>query len=161
MNSQFKTPLLVALFLGLTNFGFAQNTTAGSGGDIQGSGGLASYTVGQTIYTTTLGSGGTAVQGVQDPIIDVVDGIEKATDIHLEMAVYPNPTIDLLTLHVLNYNSDFLSYQLYDIKGKIILTQSIRNEETTISLEYLATATYFLKVFDNEKPIKTFSIIKQ
>jgi len=161
MNSQFKIPLLAALFISLTNFGFAQNTTAGSGGDIQGSGGSASYTVGQTIYTTTTGSGGTAVQGVQNPIIDVVDGIKKAKDIQLEMAVYPNPTINLLTLRVQNYNSDFLSYQLFDVNGKVIISQSIRNEETTISLEYLATATYFLKVFDNEQPIKTFSIIKQ
>ncbi len=61
-----------------------------SGGDLTGSGGSASYTIGQTIYTT-VGTNETATQGIQQAIEVNVNGVDEFKDISL-ISVYPNPT---------------------------------------------------------------------
>ena len=150
-------PLLV---LGLTSVQ-AQEAILATGGEASGSGGSASYSVGQVVYTTNTGTNGSVAQGVQQPYeISVVAGIEQARDIKLECTAYPNPTTDYLILKVENNDNENLSYQLYNINGKLIENKKLTSSETTISIANLNSATYFLKVSDNNKELKTFKIIK-
>lgn len=157
----YRSWLTVIILLIIANYSNAQQTTVTSGGDIQSSTGNASYTVGQVIYTTAYSASGTVVQGIQNPVIKVIDGIETASEIQLEMMIYPNPTTNFLTLNIGNYENTALNYQIHDLNGKLIKTKSIFDQETTISLEYLATATYYLIIKDGNTAIKTFSIVKQ
>jgi len=53
-----------------------------------------------------------------------------------------------------------MSYQLYDISGKLLESNTIASISTSIEMKQLATSTYFIKVFDNHKEVKTFKIIK-
>jgi hypothetical protein len=63
-----KKMSLVALFLlGLWLPGFAQHAVSAAGGNLDGAGGSASYTVGQVVYTTNSGLTGFVIQGVQQP----------------------------------------------------------------------------------------------
>lgn len=155
--------LISAIFLiciGLSGLQ-AQEAVSASGGNASGSGGTASYTVGQVVYTTNIGTNGSVAQGVQQPYeISVVSGIEQAKNINLICSAYPNPTADFLTLNVENYDNENLSYQLFDISGKLLKSKKLTSNETTISMTNLVSATYFLKVIDNKKEIKTFKIIK-
>jgi hypothetical protein len=152
------TFVLLSLFQGTVN---AQETTDASGGNATGSGGSASYSIGQIVYTTHTGTNGSVAQGVQQPYeISVVTALEEAKDIALSFLVYPNPTYDFLKLKVENYISKNLSYLLYDISGKTIESKKIEGTEATIPMESLATGTYFLKVTEGNKDIKTFKIIK-
>lgn len=147
-------------------FGFgtaihAQNVVPVSGGNASGSGGSMSYTIGQVVYTTNTGTNGSAAQGVQQPYeISIVTGIEEALGISLEIMVYPNPATDLIKLKIENYEMQNLRYQLYDINGSLLQDSKIENSETSITINNLVSATYFLKVTDNNKVIKTFKIIK-
>ena len=143
------------LGLGVIN---AQETVTAAGGEATGTGGTASYSVGQVVYTTNTGTNGSVAQGVQQPYeISVITGINE-TAINLEMIVYPNPTKNYLTLKVEdNVN---LSYQLYDLQGKVIEDKKVTADNTTIKMEALPKATYFLKVTDNNKTVKTFKVIK-
>ena len=99
-------------------------------------------------------------QGVQQPyIISVVLGVEHQT-IQLDFTVYPNPTINFLTLNVGNAELSTLNFQLYDLSGKLIESRKILSSTETISMENLPSALYFLRVTNNNQDLKTFKIIK-
>ena len=155
-----KTKLSALLLLGIGfNQGYAHQATTASGGDASGSGGSVGYSVGKIVYTTHTGSTGSVAQGVQQPYeISITVGMAEA-GIFLNLSAYPNPTTNYLMLQIDNYDKA-LSYQLFDISGKLLETNTIVANSTTIKMEQLATATYFLKVTQNNKEVKTFKIIK-
>jgi len=153
-----KTITSVAfLLLGLGGLQAQESPTA-TGGEATGTGGTASYSVGQVVYTTATGTNGSVAQGVQQPfVISVTTGINE-TSINLEMNVYPNPTTDYLTLKV--EKTKGLTFQLYDLQGKVITNKKVNSATTTVAMENLPTATYFLNVVKNNQIVKTFKIIK-
>ena len=155
-----KTVTSVAfLFLGLGAL-HAQQSTNATGGEATGAGGTASYSVGQVVYTTNTGSNGNEAQGVQHPYeIYTTVGI-KETTINLEMSVYPNPTTNYLTLKVEDFKLSNLHFQLIDVHGRVIQDKNVNAPATTIKMDGLLQSTYFLKVSDGNKAIKTFKIIK-
>lgn len=155
-----RTSVILLLSIGLTGL-HAQEVIPASGGNASGSGGSASYTIGQMVYTTNSGTNGSVAQGVQQPYeISVVNTIEEANDITLECSAYPNPTTEFIKLKVKSYKVENLSYQLFDMLGKLLETKSLEVEETNIVLSNLVPATYFVKVIQGQKEIKTFKIIK-
>ena len=153
---------LSALFLLLGLGGLhAQKTVTTSGGEGSGTGGSVSYSVGQLVYTTNTGTNGSLAQGVQQPYeISIVSGLEEAEGIDIEYMIYPNPTTDVLNLKVKNYHKENLSYQLYDMSGKLLENKKLAGNSNTITMANLAPASYLLKVTANNKELKTFKIIK-
>ena len=119
--------------------------------------------MGQVFYTTTIGTNGNSVsEGVQQPYeIFVATAIPEAKGIDLSMSVYPNPTTNRLTLKVADYESDNLSYHLFDVTGKLVKMKKITDPETQIIMQDLKPGVYFLKIVDNNKEIKVFKIIKK
>jgi hypothetical protein len=100
-------------------------------------------------------------QGVQQPYeISVLTAIDAAKDISLIFSVYPNPTTDFLTLKIMNYDMENLSYWLYDVSGNLIETRKISAGETQISMTNQLSGTYFLKITEVNKDIKTLKIIR-
>jgi len=147
------------LLLGLGGL-HAQESPTATGGEATGTGGTASYSVGQVVYTTATGTNGSVPQGVQQPYeISTTVGINE-TAINLELSVYPNPTTDYLTLKVDNFELSTLNFQLIDMQGKVIETKTVNSNATNISLEGQPTATYFLNVVKNNQIVKTFKIMK-
>jgi hypothetical protein len=142
----------------------AQEVIPAAGGNASGSAGTVSYSVGQVIYTTNTGTNGTVAQGVQQPFeISIVTGLEEAKGINLMVSAYPNPTTDFLNLKVDASNAlniQLLSYQLYDMSGNLLETKKLVGNQTSIVMSYLVRATYFLKVIEGSKEVKTFKIIK-
>lgn len=161
MNTK-KIIFLGLIFIGLLGLNalHAQQAITATGGDAIGTGGSVAYSIGQIVYTTNLSTGGSVAQGVQQPYeIYIVAGIEN-TAVNVVMAVYPNPTTDLLQLEVTGEISQDLTFQLTDMAGQIIESRKISSSNETIDMEILASATYFLKVLNKNQPIKTFKIIK-
>ena len=156
-----KLSAVLLLSLGLAGLQ-AQETITTTGGEANGGGGSASYTVGQVFYTTQTGTNGNSVaQGVQQPFeISVVTGIPEAKYISLLISAYPNPTSNYLTVKVKNYETANLQYMIFDINGKLLQTVKATGQETQIKTNNLVPAIYFLKVYDNKKEIKVFKIIK-
>ena len=153
--------LLMGLFVAVISTK-AQEAIPATGGEASGSGGSASYTVGQVVYTTNTGTNGNSVsQGVQQPYeISVVTGIAEAKDINLEVSAYPNPTTNYLTVKVENYETANLQYMVFDINGKLLQTVKTTGQETQIETSELVPANYLVKVLDNNLEKKTFKIIK-
>ena len=155
-----KTMTSIAfLLLGLGGL-HAQESPISAGGEATGAGGTTSYSVGQVAYTTNTGTNGSVAQGVQQPYeISTTVGIDE-TSINLELSVYPNPTTNYLTLKVDNFELSTLNFQLIDLQGKVIENKKVNANSTTITMETLPKATYFLTVTDNKNTVKTFKIIK-
>jgi hypothetical protein len=149
---------IVFSFLGLGGL-YAQQNSITSGGEATGSGGTSSYSVGQVFYTTSTGTNGGVAQGIQQPYeISTITNINE-TSINLELSVYPNPTTNYLTLKVEDNTN--LKYQLFDMQGKLIESKTVTEKNSTILMEKLPTAAYFLKVVKNHLVVKTFKIIKK
>lgn len=139
----------------------AQEAIVTSGDDAAGSGGTVSYSVGQVVFQTYTGTNGSTVEGAQQPYeISVVTGIQEVKGINLKVLAYPNPAADYLILQVKDIELSNLSYQLYDIRGKLLQNEKITGNVTSIVMSNLASTTYFLKVTNGKKEIETFKIIK-
>ena len=137
----------------------AQQATIAAGGNASGSGGTAAYSVGQVVYTTHIGTNGSVAQGVQQAYEIYTVGIAE-TGFNFSLQAYPNPTTDYLTLNLGKAELSTLNFQLYDIGGKLIESKKITSTTETILVENLPSATYFLKVTNNNNEVKTFKIIK-
>jgi hypothetical protein len=153
--------IITTLFALICSVGLhAQETIPATGGDATGNGGSSSYTVGQVVYTTNIGINGSVLQGVQQPYeISTSVGV-KVTEINLELVAYPNPTNNSLSLNIGNYNNEKLTYQLYNVQGKLLDSKQVISGSTTIGMQDLPMSTYLLNVLDNNSLIKTFRIVK-
>lgn len=159
-HKRLKLSAVLLLGLGLTGLQ-AQTSVNATGGNASGSGGSVGYSVGQVVYTTNTGPNGSVAQGVQQPYeISVVTGIDEAKGINLSVSAYPNPTTDYLTLSISEFDVSNLSYQLYDMQGKLIQNEKITGTQTSIGMSNLVPATYFVKIIQGNKEVKTFKIIK-
>lgn len=151
----FPILLLFALFTR------AQQAPVTTGNEAIGSGGSASYSVGQVMYTTNTGTTGSMAQGVQQPFEIATLGTDNFPEMTLKFSAYPNPTLDMLTLSVENYDQTNLNYQIMDVSGKIIETKKITRDQTNIDMSFRETSIYFIAITENNKTLKTFKIIKK
>lgn len=139
----------------------AQESIVTTGGEASGTGGTASYSYGQVVYTTNIGVSGSNAQGVQQPYeISVVTSVDELKDINFQCNLFPNPTDNYVQLKIENLKIENLIYRLCDANGKEIENKKILNNETVISMVSLVPSAYFLKIYKNKKAIKTFKIIK-
>ena len=163
LHKKIKLSVILLFSLGLTGLQ-AQEVIPSTGGNASGSGGTVSYTVGQVIYNTNTGTNGSVAQGIQQPYeISIVSGVDETESINLILSAYPNPTTDFLTLKIdasATLSIQSMSYQLYDISGKLLESKKIEGNETSIDMKNLVPAIYFLKVIQGSKEVKTFKIIK-
>jgi hypothetical protein len=151
---------ILLLGLGLTGL-HAQESVNTAGGNASGSGGSMSYSVGQIVYTINTGDNGTVAQGIQQAYeISAVTGIEEAKDISLSVSAYPNPTTNYLILEIEGDLKTQYFVALYDMQGRLLQNKKITSNQTSIAMGELLTATYFLKVSEGNKEVKTFKIIK-
>jgi hypothetical protein len=159
MNHLKITATAMLVFLGVGGLQ-AQEAVTATGGDATGTGGSSSYSVGQVVYTTNTGTNASVAQGVQQPYeISASVGID-VIEINLELVAYPNPTNNALTLNIGNYNNEKLTYQLYDMQGKLLDSKQVVSSSTTMGMQDLPVSTYLLNVLDDNSLIKTFRIIK-
>jgi hypothetical protein len=158
-HKKLKLSALLLLGLGLTGVQ-AQESNDATGGNATGSGGTASYSVGQVVCNTYTGTNGSVAEGVQQPYeISIVTAIEQVQGINL--SVYPNPTTNYLTLSIDEFDFQNLSYQLVDNTGKLLKSERITSNQTNIDMGNLVRAIYIIKVIqNNSKEVKTFKLIK-
>lgn len=153
----------MSLLVGCLCFSFlqGQSTIPATGGNATGSGGTATYTVGQMTYKTFSEPTGSVAQGVQQPYeISVVTAIENTEGITLEYKVYPNPTSGQIILTIKPFDGVNFRYRIYDLNGILLQDMKIESDETEISLGNLSSSVYFLNVLINNMEVKTFRIIK-
>ncbi len=152
--------LLLVLLLSF-NSARTQEVIASGSGNASGTDGSVTFTVGQTVYQTKPGTTGTVSEGVQQPCeILYFYGIED-NGITLKYSVSPNPAESFIRLLIEDRDPVHFSCQITDLRGVTILDQKISGKETMIPLESLPSASYFLRISENDKPITVYKIIKK
>ena len=137
----------------------AQQGTVATGSDAAGAGGSLSYSVGQVGYTSVQSSGGTAVQGVQQPYEYLVMAVSPESTSSLGVGVAPNPTSDGVQLTLTTVPEHAQRYALVDAAGHVLRTGVITGTTLHIPMADLPRATYVLHI--DGPSTTTFRIIKQ
>lgn len=139
----------------------AQQNTLAAGGDVAGSTGSVSFSIGQVDFIEVTAATGAVSQGVQQPyIIDITTGHDERS-IELSFTAFPNPTRGQLWLSIGGDAPTDLSYRLMDERGRILHGRNITSDMTSIPVEDLAMAVYILQVHNALEVVKTFRIVKQ
>ena len=133
----------------------AQQGVSASGSDGRSWGGSINYTIGQIDYLNASVSKGSLNQGVQHPYVKIVDSIHNPN-----ITLTPNPTSSNLTLTISNLDITNMTYGIFDMLGQIIKSGTITDKQTSVSLDFIANASYFIEVYVNDSNIKTFKVIK-
>lgn len=152
--------ILILLVFGLTGLK-AQKAIVAVGGNAIGSGGSASFSVGQVAYTAAQGSNGSSNQGVLQPYEFFSVGFDENSGIKLQLAIYPNPTLSEVTLNIGTLNPKGVIYYLYDEQGRLLFSEKLTSEQTKVPMANLPSATYILKVHNKKADLQTFNIIKR
>ena len=147
------------------NLMYSLNT---SGNNMSGSSGFVSYSIGQVFFSSMTDNAIQVIEGVQIGYQEntEINNNEDADNIpspEIEIIVFPNPTIDFVTLASEGFDLDnqLNSYQLYNYQGKLLKQNIIQQNKTEIDLSNLSSSIYILQVFVEQKLWKTFKIIKK
>lgn len=134
-----------------------QEVISTTGNFFENTAGSVSFTIGECLTQTFVSANLTMTQGFQQHFYittDITDG--KGYDC-LIMA-FPNPAKEFVIIKVEKYTGLF--YVIYDINGVLLERKEIVGSESQINLENLNPSIYMLKIFNNEKEVKAFKIIK-
>ena len=158
-----KCFFFITLFFCATLTAAAQNGLVTTGGDIQGSNGSVSYTVGQVAVQSIEASAASLTEGVQQPYEIQTVGVNNYPHIVLDAKVYPNPTANRLTLKINDvetFHETSLRVALFNANGQHIRTQDVAIPQTDIDMNDLSSGTYYLRVTDGQQTLKTFKVVK-
>jgi len=172
--------IIVILLLSYTTInGQASFVVAGqSTSDV---GGSVSFSLGQTFYQLSRdgpNSDAYLIEGVQQPFIVSIETldeddpqIEKVPNLennfarnndasNLEFSVFPNPFTNQVTISLEEFSEDVV-FLISDAQGRLVAQESILNQQTNLDLSALNDGLYYLAVFKENSPLKTFKLIKQ
>jgi len=137
----------------------AQQTLLTSGGNASGTGGSASYSVGQIAYTYAEGSAGSLSAGVQQTyeIIEVT-GIAETDE--MLISVFPSQVTSFLSLVTETDNFKVLKFRLFDLNGKMIRSGKIKDRLTKIYVGDLVRSTYLIEIYDGNIKSRSYKFIK-
>ncbi len=116
-----------------------------------------SFTLGQGL----LGTEHPLMEGVQQPWeIWVITGVELEEKGSQVFSVYPNPVKHQLTINLNCQEKKVVFYGLFDLKGEKIKKGPLLNQRTLISMQGLDSGVYLMKIFQKQKILQTFKILK-
>ncbi|MFL9831785.1 T9SS type A sorting domain-containing protein [Flavobacterium sp. ST-87] len=135
-----------------------------TGSNITTSSGSVSYSVGQLFYAGFETADFNVAQGVQQA--EVKETLSTKNESILPktlMFVFPNPAKDFiyLTTVELALEKELISYKIFNLHGMLLKQGNISQEVSKIYLNDLMPSLYLLQVYQNNKLLKTFKIIKK
>jgi len=159
---QKKLTLCIVFIISLGLHGLkAQESINPTGGDATGTGGNMSVSIGQTFVDfQSNGNDDSVSQGVQQSIELLSLGLKDDLILVTSAKIFPNPTANKIQLQLQLEDKNNLSYQLYDISGKLLQSEEILEFTTEVQLSQFPNSVYFLKIIRNNNLLKTFKILK-
>lgn len=152
--------LLTVLIVKLSPSIQAQEVIASSGNHFQNENFSISWTLGETMIETFESSDMLLTQGFQQPLMIVSTMVEEP-DLEFQVTAYPNPTSAHVNISTDIGQTQSLIYRVYDVQGRLISSNNLLGTETRVAFDDFQPGTYFIQIVRDEKPVKTFKIIKQ
>lgn len=139
----------------------AQQHTVASGGEASGIGGTVSFTVGQIETTTASDASASVAEGVQQPYeISLSTGLEESSA-DFSVQVYPNPSSNEIMVCTDRQDRSGLRCRLVDMNGKLLGEQQMLASPVIFPVQALASGTYRITVYDQNKILTAFTVIKK
>ena len=152
---KFLTIMIVPF--GLTK---AQTSITASGTTASGAAGSVVYSVGQVAYLQK-GANMQMMEGVQQPYEIITLAVEDSTLGEKNILLYPNPVKDFLNVDFGKENFQNARYVIFDSQGKLTKTDILVQQKTELNMTTLPASVYIIQIFQKDKNIKTFKIIKK
>lgn len=152
---------LSILFIGIT--AMSQSDIVPLGGTATGSGGSATYTIGQPAIQRIQNGNTYIIEGVQQPYEIQTVGVDDFPQIVLNAVVYPNPTDNIVQLKLNGYEipDGGLTARLYDGNGRLLQTVTVSDYLTAFGIGQYSSGSYLLDLLDGKRKLKTFKIIRR
>jgi len=148
--------LIVLIASCVSCFGIAQSISpevvSAGGGDSSNANARLSWTVGEPVVETVVGSNAQITQGFHQSHFEIIS-VEEHKELGFDILVYPNPATDAVKVEM-NYTGDLPAPQdtefnlvLTDLAGKLLITENIKNtNEHIIPMQDYATGQYLLQI---------------
>jgi len=139
-----------------------QSVFQASGGDLFGVNGSVSYSIGQVFHTEATSGGGSLFAGVQVPIeVAAETGTAVTERTGVPFSIYPNPATEQVTITTDQPVRNQVTYALYDMSGREVASDRIRDVQTEIGIGHLDPSVYLLTISGENGEVSSFKIIKK
>ena len=156
-----KKLLITALTGFLLSAGInAQEAVVSGGGYHSGQSRSISWTLGEIAIETLTSPEKTLTQGFQQPNLSVV-WVDDPQNIDILVSAYPNPTTDILYIHVKKEVPENATFTLYDMKGNLLTSNNLTDSRHKLSFTTYKPGVYFVRLSFDSQYVKTFKILKQ
>jgi hypothetical protein len=152
--------ILISLFLFITKRVDGQEIICTAGSNDVSTIGQLSWTIGDLITDTYTSTSSILCQGFNQNF-QIATDVEELTNVGFSVEAFPNPATNFLKLKVFNKKQGKMSLSLFDLTGKKLIQRSLETDDMEIPLTGLAPSVYLIKIFDNDREIKSLKIIKQ
>lgn len=159
MLNKFLCGIAIIVISGFGKF-HAQQAITATGFDATGSGGSSSYSVGQIDYSAK-GANNEITEGLQQPYEIVTLAVSDNGNVEKNISLYPNPVKDILFVDFNQEKFSNSTYQLYDAQGKLIKNGNFSQKKNELNFSMLPASVYIIRIFSDNKMVKTFKIIKK
>jgi len=140
---------------------YGQSSFVINGQELSGNSVNISSSMGQVAFRNVMEGYAAITEGVQQPYeITIVTALNEPLIQEFDISVYPNPTIDFLTINIKNNQTKGLSFMLFDELGKFIIQGMLDDVSGKIPMQTYRPAVYFLQLIKNDKTLNIFKIIK-
>ena len=161
-----KTTLfpIISIALILTaKYSPAQKSINTAGGNLFGTGGTCSFTIGQVDYTIIKDENPIwIIEGIQQPSeISSTSKPDSNHDITINWNIFPNPVTHNLTIKCPNASLVKMQASLYSITGKKLLQIDLLENEVTLNMDQLNTGIYLLNIRNDQETVLEYKLIKQ
>ena len=159
MLNKFLCGIAIIVISGFGKF-HAQQAIAPKGFDATGTGRSSSYSVGQIDYSAK-GANNEITEGLQQPYEIVTLAVSDNGNVEKNISLYPNPVKDILFVDFNQEKFSNSTYQLYDAQGKLIKNGNFSQKKNELNFSMLPASVYIIRIFSDNKMVKTFKIIKK
>ena len=151
---------LVFFLLFVSQSGAQQQVVGSSGGDIKSEDGWVNWTLGEPVVNTIKGDVNLLTQGFHQSQI-IITEIKNNFPVSYNINIYPNPVETTLIIQIENSNISNTSYNLINTSGKVVKSGCITTTYITVSVRDIAPSVYFMEIFEKNKCVRTFKIVKR
>ena len=116
------------------------------------------WSIGECLTATHTAGAYVLMQGFHQNTYVITEVEDLAKDINI--TVYPNPTIDLLTVNLEASARPSSVLTITDLNGKVLQQVAVTTDKEQLDFSNYATGVYFLSVKQENQLIKSFKIIK-
>jgi hypothetical protein len=142
---------------------FAQRAVVTTGGDVSGSTGSLSYSVGQTVYAPVEGETGLIYTGVQQPpVTEVVSTNDPSGSFCAQ--VYPNPFSEMVYFVIgddsIDLTPDHFTLKLFRADGKLVWQSKVSGQMTCIDPVGIPEGMYILQILHQHHQTISVKLVK-